>query len=43
VGEDEFPLTQKFLAAILSVRRTGVAEVAGALQRAGHLCHAAAG
>ncbi len=35
VGEDEFPLTQKFLAAMLSVRRTGVAEVAGALQRAG--------
>jgi CRP-like cAMP-binding protein len=35
VGEDEFPLTQKYLAAMLSVRRTGVAEVAGALQRAG--------
>jgi CRP-like cAMP-binding protein len=35
VGEDEFPLTQKFLAAMLSVRRTGVAEVAGGLQRAG--------
>jgi CRP-like cAMP-binding protein len=35
VGEDEFPLTQKFLAAMLSVRRTGVAEVAGRLQRAG--------
>lgn len=35
IGEDEFPLTQKFLAAMLSVRRTGVVEVAGALQRAG--------
>jgi CRP-like cAMP-binding protein len=35
LGRDEFPLTQKFMAAMLSVRRTGVAEVAGALQRAG--------
>jgi len=34
-GVDEFPLTQEFMAAMLGVRRAGVSEVAGKLQRAG--------
>jgi len=33
VGSDEFPLTQEFLADLLGVRRVGVSQAAGALQR----------
>jgi CRP-like cAMP-binding protein len=35
VPGDEFELTQQFLAHMLGVRRTGVSEIAGKLQRAG--------
>lgn len=35
VGEDEFPLTQEFLAMMLGVRRSTVTTVAGTLQTAG--------
>ena len=35
IGEDKLPMTQEFLANMLGTRRTTVAEVAGALQRAG--------
>jgi CRP-like cAMP-binding protein len=37
LGEDRFPLTQKFLAAMLGVRRMGVTEVAGKLRRTGRI------
>jgi hypothetical protein len=35
VGDDEFPLTQDFLAQMLGVRRASVSEVASAMQKAG--------
>jgi CRP-like cAMP-binding protein len=40
VGEDEFPLPQEFLAAMLGVRRAGVTVAAGMLQRAGFIKYA---
>jgi CRP-like cAMP-binding protein len=35
LGSDVLPLTQKFLAALLGVRRPGVSEAAGELRRSG--------
>jgi CRP-like cAMP-binding protein len=37
VGQDRFPLTQKYLAAMLGVRRMGVAKVAAKLRQAGRI------
>jgi Mn-dependent DtxR family transcriptional regulator len=39
VGDDEFVLTQEFLAEMLGVRRQSVTVVAGTLQKAGFLTY----
>ena len=39
VGGDEFQLTQEFLSQMLGVRRAGVNEVAGTLQREGFISY----
>ena len=39
VGANDFPLTQLFLAQMLGVHRAAVSEIAGALQREGHIVY----
>ncbi|QYO68502.1 helix-turn-helix domain-containing protein [Leptolyngbya sp. 7M] len=39
VGEDQFPLTQEFIAQMLGVRRAGVSVVASTIQRAGFISY----
>jgi CRP-like cAMP-binding protein len=39
-GREQFELTQEFLGQMLGVRRAGIGEAAGALQKAGHIKYA---